>query len=361
MRILNQIIKNKLSRVALFVLVLLYFSVIFAPFFAPYPYDDDDVLHSYAPPTKIHFLNLSAGGGSALGGENRHIGPFIYRQTYEVNEYYQRIYQEDKSKIYPIKFFTKGFKYKFLGLWETDRHLFGVGEGKIYLLGADLKGRDIFTRILYGGRISLSIGLIGAAISLFIGLIVGGLSGYFGGRVDNFTMRICEMVMMIPSFYLMLALRASFPPNLTSTQVYLLIIVILSFIGWASTARIIRGMAISLRENEYVYAAKAIGLSHFKIIIRHILPHTLSYALVAVVLRIPAYILGEAGLSLIGLGIQEPEASWGNLLSSAMGIVNIRLFPWILIPGLFIVVTVICFNMIGDTLRDLLDPKRRII
>jgi len=351
MRILKEIIKNKLGRIAFFVLVLLYFSVIFAPFFAPYAYDDDDILHSYTPPTKIHFLNL----------EEKQFRPFIYGQTYEINEYYQRIYQEDKSKIYPIKFFTKGFKYKFLGLWESDRHLFGVGEGKIYLLGADLKGRDIFTRILYGGRISLSIGLIGAAISLFIGLIIGGLSGYFGGRVDNFTMRICEMVMMIPSFYLMLALRASFPPNLTSTQVYILIIVILSFIGWAATARIIRGMAISLRENEYVYAAKAMGLSHFKIIIRHILPHTLSYALVAIVLRIPAYILGEAGLSLIGLGIQEPEASWGNLLSSAMGIVNIRLFPWILIPGLFIVVTVICFNMLGDTLRDILDPKRRIL
>jgi len=351
MRILKEIIKNKLGRIAFFVLILLYFSVIFAPFFAPYAYDDDDILHSYTPPTKIHFLNL----------EEKQFMPFIYGQTYEINEYYQRIYQEDKSKIYPIKFFTKGFKYKFLGLWESDRHLFGVGEGKIYLLGADLKGRDIFTRILYGGRISLSIGLIGAAISLFIGLIIGGLSGYFGGRVDNFTMRICEMVMMIPSFYLMLALRASFPPNLTSTQVYILIIVILSFIGWAATARIIRGMAISLRENEYVYAAKAMGLSHFKIIIRHILPHTLSYALVAIVLRIPAYILGEAGLSLIGLGIQEPEASWGNLLSSAMGIVNIRLFPWILIPGLFIVVTVICFNMLGDTLRDILDPKRRIL
>lgn len=351
MDIFKEVIRNKSGRIALGVLLLLYCSVIFAPFLAPYPYDQDDVPYSYAPPAKIHFLDLA----------KKQFGPFIYRQKYEVNEYYQRVYREDKSKIYPIRFFTKGFKYKILGFWETDRHLFGAGEGKVYIFGADLKGRDIFTRILYGGRVSLSIGLIGAAISLFIGLIVGGLSGYFGGGVDNFTMRICEMVMMIPSFYLMLALRASFPPNLTSGQVYLLIIVILSFIGWASTARVIRGMAISLRENEYVYAAKAIGLRPFTIIIRHILPHTLSYALVAVVLRIPAYILGEAGLSLIGLGIQEPEASWGNLLSSAMGIVNIRLFPWILVPGLFIIATVIAFNMLGDVLRDVLDPKRRIL
>ncbi len=167
--------------------------------------------------------------------------------------------------------------------------------------------------------------------------------------------------MMVPSFYLMLALRASFPPNLSSTQVYLLIVVILSFIGWASTARIIRGMAISLRENEFVYAAKSIGLSNFKIIIRHILPHTFSYAIVAVVLSIPGYILGEAALSLLGLGIQEPEASWGNLLSSAMGIVNIRLYPWILTPGLFIIVAVMSFNILGERLRDVLDPKRKIL
>lgn len=351
MKILKQIIKNKPGKIALFILIILYFSVIFAPFFAPYHYDDDDVLHSYAPPTKIHFINF----------KQKQFTPFIYEQVYEVNEYYQRIYRENKERVYPIKFFTKGFKYKFLGIWETDRHLFGVEGVKIYLLGADLRGRDIFTRILYGGRISLSIGLIGAAISLFIGLIVGGISGYFGGKIDNFTMRICEMVMMIPSFYLMLALRASFPPNITSAQVYLLIIVILSFIGWSATARIIRGMAISLRENEYIYAARAMGLSHFKIIIRHILPHTFSYAIVAVVLRIPAYILGEASLSLIGLGIQEPEASWGNLLSSSLGIVSIRLFPWILIPGLFIIITVICFNVLGDTLRDILDPKKRIL
>ncbi|MFH1504110.1 MAG: ABC transporter permease, partial [Candidatus Omnitrophota bacterium] len=304
-----------------------------------------------APPSKVHFFDF----------KNKHIGPFVYKQSYEINEYYQRVYSEDKDKICPIKLFTKGFEYKLWGVWKSRRHLFGVEGAKIYLFGADLKGRDIFSRILDGGRVSLSIGLIGALISLFIGLIVGGAAGYFGGKIDNLIMRLCEMIMMIPSFYLILALRASFPPNLTSTQVYLLIVVILSFIGWAGTARIIRGMALSLRENEFVYAAKALGLGNFKIIVRHILPHTMSYAVVAVVLSIPSYILGEAGLSLIGLGIQEPEASWGNLLSSAMGIVNIRLFPWILIPGIFIIITVVCFNVLGDKLRDILDPKRRVL
>ncbi|MDD5584654.1 MAG: ABC transporter permease, partial [Candidatus Omnitrophica bacterium] len=216
-------------------------------------------------------------------------------------------------------------------------------------------------RILYGGRISLSVGLMGSAISLLLGLLVGGIAGYFGGKIDNLLMRMCEMMMIAPAFYLMLALRASFPPSIDSTKAYFLIVIILSFIGWAPIARIIRGMCLSVRESEFVYAARAIGLNHFQIIIRHILPSTFSYALVAMVLSIPAYITGEAALSLLGLGIQEPHASWGNLLSNAMGIVSIRLFPWILIPGVFICVTVACFYILGDALRDALDPKRRII
>ncbi len=351
MNILRRVFKNRIGAVSLSVLGLLYLSVIFAPFLAPYKYDEDDVLRSYAPPTKIHFFDF----------EKKQFGPFIYGKTYEVNEYYQRIYTEDRTKIYPVKFFSKGFSYKLLGIWESDRHLFGVQGEKIYLFGADLKGRDIFSRILYGGRVSLSIVIIAALISFSIGLLVGGMSGYFGGKVDNITMRMCEMIMMLPSFYLLLVLRSSFPMHWGSTQIYFMIVIILSLIGWASLARTIRGMSLSLRENEFVYAAKASGLSNFKIIVRHILPHTLSYSLVALVLSIPSYILAEAALSLIGLGIQEPEASWGNLLSSALGIINIRLYPWILIPGIFILVTGMCFYVLGDVLRDVLDPKRKIL
>ena len=202
----------------------------------------------------------------------------------------------------------------------------------------------------------MSIGLIGVAISFLLGLVVGGAAGYFGGKVDNILMRLCEMFMLVPGFYLMLALRTAFPSNLNSVQIYFLIIVIFSFIGWASLARVIRGMSISLKEREYVLAAKALGVSDAGIIFRHILPHTVSYSIVAITLSIPSYILGESALSLIGLGIQDPYASWGNMLSEAMGIIQITFAPWILIPGLFIFVTVICFNIIGDNLRDALDP-----
>ena len=337
---------NRMAVACVIVLCLLYAGSIFADFLSPYSFKNEDRNYSYCPPTQIKFVD-----------QGRISWPYVQGVKLTFDEYYKRVYTVDAAKKYPLNFFTKGDEYKLFGFIPARHHLFGVAKGaRIYLLGADARGRDLFSRLLYGGRVSLSIGLIGVLISFSIGLIVGGIAGYYGGRVDNILMRICEMFMMVPGFYLLLALRAAVPDNFSSVQVYFSIIFILSFIGWAGLARIIRGMCLSLRERDYVLAAKGLGLSNFKIIIRHILPHTLSYSIFAVMLSIPGYILGESALSLIGLGIQDPFASWGNMLSDAMSIIRIKFAPWILFPAFFIFLTVICFNVIGNALRDCLDP-----
>jgi len=340
--------QNRFAVVCACLLVILYGGALLADFVAPYSYDNENRDLAYCRPTPVHVID-------AQGKWRR---PFVYATSIEFDKYHQRVYTEDNGQRFPIRFFVSGEAYKIFGLFPCRLRLFGVdAPGRIHLWGADARGRDLFSRILYGGRISLSIGLIGVAISFTLGLLVGGLAGYYGGWVDEALMRVCEMFMMVPGFYLLLALRAVVPADFNSVQVYFSIIAILSFIGWAGLARIIRGMCLSLRERQYVLAAKAMGLTDFQIIVRHILPHTVSYSIVAVMLSIPGYILAESGLSLIGLGIQDPYASWGNLLSEAMGILQIQFAPWILIPGIFILLTVMAFNVIGDALRDVLDPK----
>ncbi len=325
--------RNRVSMFCLWVLLVIYGMAIGADFICPYSYHDEDRNYSYCPPTTVHWAE-----------HGRWAYPFIYQRKLTFDVYHRRVYVDDLAQKCPLHFLRSG-------------RLFGVNTpGRFYLWGADARGRDLFSRIWYGARISLSIGLLGVAISFMLGLLIGGIAGYYGGWVDGVLMRLCEMFMMVPGFYLMLALRAAVPENFNSVQVYFSVVVILAFIGWASLARIIRGMTLSLRERDYVLAAKTLGVSDITIIFKHILPQTISFSCATLMLTISSYILAEAGLSVVGLGIQDPVPSWGNLLSDAMAIVPVIFAPWILLPGLFIFIAVICFNVVGDGLRDAFDP-----
>jgi peptide/nickel transport system permease protein len=258
-----------------------------------------------------------------------------------------------------ISFFARGTPYRFLGMFQAYRHFLTSPTGGFFLLGTDALGRDIVSRLMHGARVSLTVGILGAAITFFFGLLIGGIAGYAGGTVDNVLMRLAEVVIAIPSLYLLLALRAAFPPNLSSAQVYILIVMILSGIGWAGLARIIRGLVLSIKEEDFVMSARTMGLSNLKIIRKHVLPNTLSFVIVQVTLTIPGFILGESALSVLGLGISEPQSSWGLMLAVARNYRVVNQFPWVLIPGFLIFIAILAWNFFGDGIRDAVDPRSK--
>ena len=350
--VFKQLWKDKFARIALFVLVVIYMLLFFADFIAPYTKDFSDSTMAYVPPSKVFTID-----------ENGKLSkPYTYNYVREFDENSLEIrYKFDRSKKHYIKFFSKGEPYKFLGIIPASIHLFSTDkDGRIYLLGTDINGRDVFSRLLFGGRISMTIGFLALFVLFPIGLLYGGISGYFGGKVDMVMMRFAEAVMSIPSFYLLIILASILPSGMTSTQRFLLIVVILALIGWAGFARVVRGMVLSVKNQEYVQAAKSIGASDFRIITKHILPQTTSFVIVAMTLSVPSYILSESGLSFLGLGIQQPDASWGNMLKEAQEFTNIIYRPWLLTPGLLIFISVLAFNLIGDTIRDILDPQSKV-
>ena len=343
--IVRALLRRPAGLISACLLILLYGAALFAPFLSPSIPSAQNLQRTYHPPTALIWQNGR-----------------LCVQRYKLVDPSTASYQPIPNEAIPLQWFSKGVSYKFLGLIPADRHLFTIPTSDpVYLLGSDATGRDVFTRLLYGAGISLSIGLIGVALTSFLGLTIGGLAGYLGGWPDTLAMRLTEFLMAVPGLYLLLALRAALSSRFPSDATFLLIVVILSALGWAGTARVVRGLVLSLRERPFILAANILGQRPWTILFRHLLPNTFSYLIVAATLSVPGYILGEAALSFVGLGIQEPASSWGLMLGQAQDIKIFMLnFWWLLTPGLAIILTVIAFNLLGDALRDAVDPKFRL-
>lgn len=343
--------KHKLALASGIVVVLIYLVAGLVEFLAPFPTGQTDSRYLYAPPQPLH-----------VAFEGGHLGLYVYGYTSKIDPVaLRRTFTVDSSVKVPVGFFVKGFPYKLLGLIPADRHLLGPLDSTqpMFLLGADRLGRDALSRLIVGTRVSMSIGLIGVALSLVLGVFLGGLSGYYGGALDTLIQRLVEFVRSVPSIPLWMGLAAAMPLNWPPDRVYLAITVILSLVGWTGLARVVRGRFLALREEDFVMAALLDGATRPRIIFRHMLPAFTSHIIAAITLAIPGMILSETALSFLGLGLREPVVSWGVLLQGAQDIRAIATAPWLLIPALAVVVSVLALNFLGDGLRDAADPYAR--
>lgn len=341
--------KHKIAMLSSLLLLILYLAAIFADFITPYDVTARTSFR-YAPGQPVALIGQSYTGLQVYG----------YKQTNDAKTL-RIIFDIDSAKSYPIKFFVSGYEYRLLGLFPTNIHLFGVEGGKatIFLFGTDELGRDLFSRVFAALRVSLFIGLVGVALSFVIGVVLGGISGYFGGIADIVIQRLIDLILSIPTIPLWLALSASLPPYWPSTTVFFGITLILSLIGWCGVARIVRGKFLELREEDYVTAAIVAGATNRRVIFRHLVPAFASYLIVQLTLSIPQVILGETALSFLGLGIRSPAVSLGTLLEDAQNIRVVVLYPWLLIPAIFLILVVLAFNFLGDGLRDSVDPYKQ--
>lgn len=340
--------RSTLAKIGGMVVLVLVIVTLFAPFFAPYDHNRTRLGMVYVPPQPIRFIDTDG---------QFHLRPFTYALTPDMDpDTWARIYTEDTSRRYPIYFFVRGWEYDLFGLFRTDLHLFGVEDGgSVFVLGTDKMGRDLLSRIIFGGRISMSVAFFGALFTAIIGALVGAISGYFGGTIDALIQRLIELLLSFPHLPLFMALSVAIPVEWPPLATFIGIMGIFALLSWPILAREVRGKVLSYREEEFVMAARAAGARDFYIVLRHILPNVLSHVIVVLTVTIPELIIAEGALSFLGLGIQPPLVSWGVLLTDATTLETLGRNPWIMLPGVAILITVLAFNILGDGLRDAVD------
>ena len=350
----RRFVRHRLAVASIFLLAVLYVMAIGAEFFAPYSRQWRDLSHTHCPPQLPRF---SWRDGLHVPAMRVTVDPLTFKKTYH----------EDPAEVIALGFGVRGESYRLWRILPAERHFFGVRAGVapradgsrpvFYFLGADKYGRDIFSRLIHGSRISLSVGLVAIAVTFFLGVTIGGVSGYFGGAVDTAIQRVIEIVNAFPQIPLWLAFGAVLPADWPPLSTYFAITLVLSLLGWTGLARVVRGKILALREEDYAVAARLLGASHARVLFRHLLPGFTSHIIVELTMSVPAMILGETSLSYLGLGLRPPIVSWGVMLQDCLSIQTVANYPWLLMPVVLIVLTVLCFNFLGDGLRDAADPQ----
>lgn len=341
--------RHRIAMLSAVFLILTYSIAFFAEFFAPYALDTRHTNKIYSPPQSIHWFD-----------DGKFVGPYVHGWSYQLNmDKLIREYTEDKTEKYPVQFFCEGDDYELWGMFKSNAHLMCVdAPGSLYLLGTDRLGHDMLSRIIYGARISLTIGLIGIILSFTMGLTLGGLAGFYGGWIDSSVQRVTEIIRSFPELPLWMALSALLPLNWSPLWIFFGITLILAMLDWTGLARAVRSKILALREEDYTTAAILMGAKPSRVITRHMLPSFFSHLVASASLSIPAMILGETALSFLGLGLRPPITSWGVLLNEAQNINNVAVYPWLMLPVVPVILVILAFNFMGDGLRDAADPYR---